>query len=299
MALWTPTSFDTYRSAIFDEGTLTLSVVTKNLYQGGNRRPDLYFKSEFGEQRYKSTFNKEQQSTLESFSGYFNIRSAVNDYDISLNYVLQEHVCGLSPKGHINWESKGTLENLLCIVRNKRNEVAHRNGNISKHELQEKLDELRRLYGYIIDCVARITHYGVCQLKVCSIEFDKLSIIEGLERKYPSHSDLVYCNRCATIVQHDVIDTHACTASNYDVMVHPRREKGEGSGIPSLGKIALGAAGGAAALWVAASLMKEPEKTANKVLEKIIFQTSENAILKVSEKAIFDSSEFLSQHVLN
>ncbi|CAL4071371.1 unnamed protein product, partial [Meganyctiphanes norvegica] len=289
--MWTPTPFDTYRSAIYDEGTFTLSLVTENLYQGGNRRPDLFFKSEFGEQKYKIMFNKEQQSTLESYSGYFNIGNAAEDYDISLHYILQEHVCGLSPKGHKNWESKGTLENLLSIVRNKRNEVAHKNSNISEQELQEKLDELKRLYSSIIDRVARITN------RVYLSENNKLNITEGLDSKYPSHSatkvhcygspDLMYCDRCATIIDLDVIDTHYCKSSNYDEMLHPRREKGESSGLSSLGKIAMGAAGGAAALWITASLMKAPVK--------FIHKSVENAIIDASEKAIFESSEFLSQ----
>ncbi|CAL4064157.1 unnamed protein product, partial [Meganyctiphanes norvegica] len=208
LAMWTPTPFETYRCAIYDEGKLTLSVVTKHLYEGGNMRPDLYFILQFGEQQYKCTFNKDQQLILENYGAHFDIGTAVKDYDISLQYLLLENVCGLSPKGHIDWQEGHTLENKLSKLHKRRNKVTHTNWSMinsynqsrvkyinattgqtkylipqdrqkshemNRSELRLELLALWKLYGAILNDVAERAN--------CNVDCYKRSITKGLESK--------------------------------------------------------------------------------------------------------------------
>ncbi|CAL4245616.1 unnamed protein product, partial [Meganyctiphanes norvegica] len=227
---WEPSPSVIYHSAIIEEGKLTLSVVTKHLYKGNSMGPDLYFKSIYGEEKYKNVFIRPQQLTLERYSGWFDINTAVKNYDISLHYLLQEYLCGLSPKGSIQWQMQGTLENLLRRVHSIRNTVSHQTLHISKPELQDKLIELNELYGDILNYVSSRTHH--------SIIHERSRIMNSLNEKLPLSSTVMgyYERNESSGLQNMNRMVNRYSSDSTDV-AHCDQSQGESSGLQTLGKL--------------------------------------------------------------
>lgn len=252
---WTPSSFATYRSAVEDEGKETLCVVTEYLYTGGNTRPDMYFKSKFGVGMYRKIFNTAQQSILENSDGLFNIRTAVEDYDISLNILLQKYLCGLAPKRTREWYMQGTLENMLNQVHDRRNDVVHNSRHMSEYQLKEELLNLQELYGDILDQVDRRTYQ--------SIDSDRQRIIKSLKDKFPDEDDQDTCfgnqimNRMSSNAHPSYCNSNSRYVGRSNSTVSSREEEAEESGIPTFGKIALGVAGAAVAAWGVSKIVKK------------------------------------------
>ncbi|CAL4131235.1 unnamed protein product, partial [Meganyctiphanes norvegica] len=254
---WEPSPSDIYHSAIYEEGKLTLSVVTKHLYKGDTMGPDLYFKSKYGEEKYKKVFKRPQQLTLERYIGEFDIDTAVKNYDISLHYLLQEYLCGLSQKGSMQWQMKGTLENQLSKVHTIRNNVTHQTLDMSEHVLRDKLIELAELYGDILNYVSSRTHH--------SIVHDRLRIMNSLNEKLPLNSNGLgyYERKQSSGLQNMNRMVNRYSSDSYDV-AHCDQSQGESSGLQTLGKIALGVAGAAAVIGGVAALVKNDKDNEKK-----------------------------------
>ncbi|XP_063595125.1 uncharacterized protein LOC134772036 isoform X2 [Penaeus indicus] len=63
------------------------------------------------------------------------------EYDITLLYMLLQKVCGLPNQ----WSTPGTLENILKIMKDKRNELAHEDLRLTSQDLESRILLLKNL----------------------------------------------------------------------------------------------------------------------------------------------------------
>lgn len=106
----------------------------------------LFQESCFSNVQYKRVFNAHQRAKLDS-------GDPVSSYDISLLYQLLRRTCTLDA-GDERWVIEDpcgpSLENLLYKVKAHRNNLAHEDPQMTRKDMENKLEELRRLFVDII-----------------------------------------------------------------------------------------------------------------------------------------------------
>ncbi|KAG7160322.1 uncharacterized protein LOC121876398 [Homarus americanus] len=137
-----------YQYVVNREGQKILCKVFDWSYLGGNIsiKDYLFSTPDFSNTQFKKIFNTHQQTKL-------NAGDPVTSFDISLLYVLFQHVCDLE-KDIQSWTKEETagpsLENLIYKVKQHRNHLAHESQQMTEEQLHLKLDELKQLYKSII-----------------------------------------------------------------------------------------------------------------------------------------------------
>ncbi|KAK8728499.1 hypothetical protein OTU49_008985 [Cherax quadricarinatus] len=173
-----------WHQAVREAGVAVMLHVTASLYVGGHLRPDIFFKSiqELGLEKYNAVFNKIQQKTIAKSgpAGNYDIAEAAlnEDFDITLHFRLQQHVCGLAPLNSHPWYNKRELENKLYRLNKLRNEVSHRTVEITEDQLDEKLRGLQELLFSILDHVDFLIDDNCLSVRARVIE-----IIQGLSEE--------------------------------------------------------------------------------------------------------------------
>lgn len=125
----------TWQQALWDEGTDVMYEVTVQLYPG-NISPQNILKKD-----YCQVFNSYQRTILESWtdSGIFDISSLAKNFDISLHFAVQKHVCKV-------WKHESLFNNVknLVALRNKAAHHVNAYRPISVDD-NEELDDLLQL----------------------------------------------------------------------------------------------------------------------------------------------------------
>lgn len=163
-----------WTQAVQIDGGFVMAQVTQRLYEGGNLRPDEYYKivPSLGRMKYKNDFNLSQQKIIESCDRDFDIRDVAAEFDISLHWVLQKNTCGLKPTDDI-------YRYLNTLVK-KRNALCHSNKYFDTDEdINEKLDDLLSLYMKILNCLEDRCFNDLTEVK--------RQIISSIEEKKHDH----------------------------------------------------------------------------------------------------------------
>ncbi|XP_047490385.1 uncharacterized protein LOC125040018 [Penaeus chinensis] len=153
-----------YQAALNIEGQRVLAEVVKWTYKGGNQSVKEYSQSlGISNRKYKDIFNAGQRNTLDSVvSSVLDMGSAFREYDISLLYVILQNFCGLEKPNSPVWTSPASgesLERLIYILKEKRNNNAHKNDlqQMSDTEVEEELKGLKRLLSKILSKASIVT----------------------------------------------------------------------------------------------------------------------------------------------
>lgn len=239
---------------MFDEGRKVMYEVTVQLYPG-NIPPRSFLKND-----YFKFFDSDQRATLESWkeNGFFEISSLAKQFDISLHFAVQKHVCKI-------WEQKSLFKNVKALTE-KRNKVAHSVDLFEAFEslLQpssnvenEELDNVLQLCLDILEDLEECT--GSSQIVT------KHEIQNSIERKKYS------VNQIGSQVKPYSFATHQPCNKDYGQVYMPKPrdtsfQKEETSDTSAFGKVAIGVGVAAAvgigigALIKSFSSEKEKEK---------------------------------------
>lgn len=138
-----------YQVAVAKKGGNVFMQVFKWTYQGGNQSIKTYFLSLVGNTNafFRSRFNGQQRRLLES-------GAPIEDFDISLLYLVLQHVCGLAGYNDPAWISSPSgrrLEHLMYKLKQERNDIAHSATQpMSDKTLKKKLKKLKILLSKIL-----------------------------------------------------------------------------------------------------------------------------------------------------
>lgn len=256
-------NFSLYRDAILDDGCFVLRQVVTILYQGGNLRPDIYFKENEQQQKYNRIFPKDQRHIIESSGDQYNydIVKGAEKFDVSILSYLVAHTCGLP--------SSDTLVKKVSKVRSLRNNVSHPQGEVSltKSELCEKLEQLLEWYITILERIEFHTNRHLISEKTQTRR--RIQIKRSRAQDSPSTSMDTMTNLFVSNIAKEFytptpswtvhssrsdFDDNPYSRSSYGYSAPPSRSSTSttrsDSGIPTWGKVALGVTAGIAALGV-------------------------------------------------
>lgn len=124
-----------WQEALWEEGIEVMYEVTVQLYPG-NIPPRNILKND-----YNKFFDLSQRAILDSWeeNGFFEISSLAKQFDISLHFAVQKHVCNI-------WKHKSLFENVKNL-NDMRNKAAH-SVNLfqpTSNDENEELDEVLQL----------------------------------------------------------------------------------------------------------------------------------------------------------
>ncbi|XP_064101573.1 uncharacterized protein LOC135212109 [Macrobrachium nipponense] len=106
--------------------------------KSGKSKDHLFALNRFSQIKYKKTFNVSQRRKLDN-------DESSEGFDISLLYLLLQHVCGLADTNDSKWRTPGTLENSLTLLKNHRNTSAHEDISFTFGELQKEIKDMEEL----------------------------------------------------------------------------------------------------------------------------------------------------------
>lgn len=133
-----------YQCVVNRHGRHVLVQVFNWSYTGGSLsvKESLFQEPHFSSAQYRRLFNAHQRAKLES-------EEPVSSYDISLLYQLLRHTCALDADDE-RWVGEApdgpSLENLLYKIKMHRNNLAHEELCMTQEDMEDKLEELRRLF---------------------------------------------------------------------------------------------------------------------------------------------------------
>lgn len=188
-----------FRDAVLEDGRFVLYQVTYRLYEGNNLRPDVYFqRNEYLRRKdYNKIFNDGQREIIEE-SGMeedYDIKSGALCFDVCLHALLAKHVCGLT-KDHPLYKKVQKVKDIRNIVShphepiNVGQQISQSSIDISDGNLNEKLEELRMLYGSIINDLEDITDDNLNSIKM---EIDNMIKLRKLPTR--QETETVYVTR--------------------------------------------------------------------------------------------------------
>ncbi|XP_047470705.1 uncharacterized protein LOC125026357 [Penaeus chinensis] len=90
----------------------------------------------YSSSQYRKEFGDQERYLLDN-------NAPCEQFDISLLFKLLQRICGLAARNHSSWSSPGTLENHLQCLKNYRNELAHKDLQLSQAELQQRILAIR------------------------------------------------------------------------------------------------------------------------------------------------------------
>ncbi|XP_037788913.1 uncharacterized protein LOC119584400 [Penaeus monodon] len=139
-----------YQCVVNRYGRHVLVQVFNWSYTGGSLsvKEKLFQEPHFSNAQYKKLFNAHHRARLES-------GEPVSGFDISLLYQLLRHACALdADDGRWVAEDPGgpSLENLLYKIKMHRNNLAHEDLRMTQEDMEDKLEELRRLF---VDAISK------------------------------------------------------------------------------------------------------------------------------------------------
>ncbi|XP_063603732.1 uncharacterized protein LOC134779465 [Penaeus indicus] len=139
-----------YQCVVNNHGRLVMVQVFNWSYTGGGLsvKERLFQEPHFSHAHYKKLFNAHQRARLES-------GEPVKSYDVSLLYQLLRHACALDADDR-RWVAEDpagpSLENLLYKIKMHRNNLAHEDLRMTQEDMEDKLEELRRLF---VDAISK------------------------------------------------------------------------------------------------------------------------------------------------